>query len=58
VERVYKPAWELDRILGYFREERGKQFDPDITDVFFGNLDEILTIRDAFPESEEAARSA
>ncbi|HNR29474.1 MAG TPA: response regulator [Candidatus Hydrogenedentes bacterium] len=53
VERVYKPAWELDRILGYFREERGKQFDPDLTDVFFANLEEILAIRDAFPEAEE-----
>ncbi len=50
VERVYKHAWALDKILDYFREMRGQQFDPDITDVFFANLDEILAIRDAFPE--------
>lgn len=54
VERVYKAAWELDRILGYFREERGKQFDPDLVDVFFANLEEILNVRDAFPETEES----
>ena len=53
VERVYKPAWELDRILGYFREERSRQFDPEIVDVFFANLEEVLSIRDAFPEAEE-----
>lgn len=53
VKRVYKPAWELDRILDYFREERGKHFDPELIDVFFANLEEILHIRDDFPEMEE-----
>ncbi|MBI2431487.1 MAG: HD domain-containing protein [Candidatus Hydrogenedentes bacterium] len=50
VERVYKKAWELQRILEFFHEERGKHFDPELVDVFFANLEEILTIRDAFPE--------
>jgi response regulator RpfG family c-di-GMP phosphodiesterase len=50
VERVYKKAWELEKILEFFREERGKHFDPEILDVFFANLEELLTIRDAFPE--------
>lgn len=53
VKRVYKPAWELDRILALFREERGTHFDPELVEVFFANLEEILTIRDAFPEAEE-----
>src|SRR5690606_7841015 len=44
VKRVYKDAWELDRILDLFKQERGKQFDPDITDVFFDSLNEILEI--------------
>ena len=52
VARVYKEAWELDRILDLFREERGKQFDPDITDVFFDSLDEILAIRDSLSDIE------
>jgi len=50
VERVYKKAWELDSILEFFQEERGKHFDPGIVDVFFASLDEILAIRDAFPQ--------
>lgn len=45
VKRVYKEAWDLERILDLFREERGLQFDPDILDIFFENLDEILAIR-------------
>ncbi|MBX3179459.1 MAG: response regulator [Candidatus Hydrogenedentes bacterium] len=50
VKRVYKDAWDLDRILALFREERGRQFDPEITDVFFENLDEILAIRAALAD--------
>ncbi len=52
VKRVYKEAWELDRILDLFREEQGKQFDPEITDVFFDSLDEILAIRDSLSDIE------
>lgn len=51
VERVYKKAWELDRILDYFKEQRGKHFDPELLDVFFANLEEIIQIRNAFPET-------
>lgn len=45
-ERVYKPAWSLDRILALFREERGKHFDPAIVDIFFAKLPELLRIKD------------
>ena len=58
VQRVYKDAWELDRILAYFREQRGKQFDPELVDVFFANIEEILAIRDAFPEHVKMAAIA
>ncbi len=51
VKRVYKEAWGLDRILDLFREERGEHFDPELTDIFFDQLDEILEIRDTFPET-------
>ncbi len=38
VDRVYRKAWDLDRILGLFREERGKSFDPELTDVFLATV--------------------
>lgn len=50
VTRVYKKAWPLDRILEYFHEQRGKQFDPDITDAFFENIERFIEVRDAFPD--------
>ena len=45
-ERVYKPAWPLDRIEKLFREERGRHFDPTIVDVFFDLLPQLVEIRD------------
>ncbi len=50
VRRSYKEAWEIERILAYFKEQRGTQFDARLVDIFFENLDEIIAIRDAFPE--------
>jgi response regulator RpfG family c-di-GMP phosphodiesterase len=49
-ERVYKHAWELDKILEYFREQRGQHFDPRLVDIFFACLDDLLIIRDEYPE--------
>jgi putative two-component system response regulator len=45
-DRVYKKAWEDDKIFELFKEEKGKHFDPKLVDVFFQNIDEILAIRD------------
>jgi putative two-component system response regulator len=53
-DRVYKKAWSLDRILELFNAERGKQFDPDIADVFLKNLDDFLAVKEAYPDGEIA----
>jgi len=45
-ERVYKPAWPLERIEKLFREERGRHFDPVVVDVFFRELPKLLEIRE------------
>ncbi|MEF3302742.1 HD domain-containing phosphohydrolase [Paenibacillus sp. GYB003] len=49
-DRVYKKAWELDRILNLFKEERGEHFDPDVVDVFFERLPAILKARDEYAD--------
>ncbi len=46
-DRVYKKAWEDERIFNLFKEERGEHFDPNLIDIFFEHLDEFLTIRDS-----------
>ena len=44
-ERVYKKAWSNEKIFELFREERGKQFDPKLIDIFFEHVDEFIEIR-------------
>lgn len=49
-DRVYKEAWENERIFEYFKEQKGKQFDPKLVDLFFENLDNFLEIRNDFKD--------
>jgi len=41
-ERVYKSAWPLEKILKMFEEEKGKQFDPQLMQIFLDNLELFL----------------
>ena len=36
--RSYKEPWPLPRILDYYRQERGKHFDPDLCDFFLDGM--------------------
>ncbi|MCX7923068.1 MAG: DUF3369 domain-containing protein [Clostridia bacterium] len=49
-ERVYKKAWDLDRIIELFKEERGKHFDPELIDIFFDNLSKIIQVKDSLAD--------
>ncbi len=49
-DRVYKKAWEIDRIVEYMKAESGKQFDPKLMKIFLKNLDKFLVIRDKFKD--------
>jgi len=49
-DRCYKKAWELDRIIELFKEERGEQFDPKLIDLFLENLDKFLEIRESLKD--------
>ncbi len=49
-DRVYKEAWCDEKIFEYFHEQREKQFDPHLVDVFFENLDEFLAVREEFKD--------
>ncbi len=44
--RVYKKAWEDEKIFAFFAEEKGKHFDPRLIEIFFSHLDEFLAIRE------------
>ena len=49
-DRCYKKAWPLDDILNYFKEQKGKHFDPYLVDIFMENLDSFLKIRDKYKD--------
>lgn len=50
VDRPYKNAWSIDRILEYLKAERGRMFDPRLVDVFFLQIDEILSVTQSISE--------
>ncbi|MDR6878963.1 HD domain-containing phosphohydrolase [Bacillus sp. 3255] len=52
-ERVYKKAWELERILQLFREERGEHFDPAVVDTFFQQLPDLLRVREQYADTAQ-----
>ncbi len=49
-ERVYKAAWNDEKIFTLFQEERGKHFDPRLVDIFFEHREMFLHIRDTLKD--------
>lgn len=48
--RVYKAAMSAEEALEILKEGKGKHFDPDLLDVFFGSLDQILVLKSKFAD--------
>lgn len=48
--RVYKKAWPINEVVDYIKQQRGAQFDPLLVDIFLENVDEIMRIRESYPE--------
>jgi len=47
-KRHYKNSWPTEETLSLIKSERGKQFDPQLVDLFLENLNEILKIRERY----------
>ena len=43
--RCYKPAWPNHEVLKYFADERGKKFDPELTDIVLNQFQSLLDVR-------------
>lgn len=43
-KRVYKDAMPIDQVKEIIASERGRQFDPDATDVFLASFSEFASI--------------
>jgi response regulator RpfG family c-di-GMP phosphodiesterase len=51
--RVYKEAWEEADILETMEQSSGKQFDPELIEVFLSSIDVLRTIQQRYPDQEE-----
>lgn len=49
-DRVYKKKWPLEKIIEHFKEQKAKEFDPELVDIFLENLDEFLIIKDKYED--------
>jgi len=47
--RVYKEAWELERVVEWVTAQSGSHFDPAVVAAFRASLDEFAAIVEAFP---------
>jgi len=47
--RAYKAAWPEQRILDYFKEQRGRQFDPRLVDLLLDNWSAVQSLRGVSP---------
>ena len=51
-DRVYRPAFSIDEAISMIRRDRGTHFDPFLVDVFLDSIDDIVKIREEFPEPD------
>jgi len=48
--RCYKEAWDEEEVLDTIRAEAGKQFDPELVEIFLCCLDSFQQIRKLYPD--------
>ncbi len=49
-KRVYKKAWNEEDVLALIKQQAGKQFDPELVEIFFTRLNVIRSIRERYSE--------
>lgn len=47
-KRVYKEAWDIQKVYEYLQENSGTQFDPTLVDIFLSSKDTVEAIRKAY----------
>lgn len=48
--RVYKPALPVAEVLCILKQGRGKEFDPQLVELFLDSVDEVLLIKDRYAD--------
>ena len=50
--RPYKDPYPVDKACEIIKEGRGRHFDPDLTDLFFKNLDDFVKLKAEWSDQE------
>jgi HD-GYP domain-containing protein (c-di-GMP phosphodiesterase class II) len=48
--RIYKAAWNEDRVLEEIGQSSGNHFDPEVTDAFFSCIDVLKSVTKRYPD--------
>ncbi|MBW2347852.1 MAG: GAF domain-containing protein [Deltaproteobacteria bacterium] len=56
--RVYKEAWDEDRILEEMEKGAGTHFDPEVVEAFFDSLDVLKSIAQRYPDEVSDTETA
>ena len=51
-ERPYKKAWSVEAAVQLLREQSGRHFDPELVELFLGQLPAILEIKERWAERD------
>ena len=49
-KRCYKDPWPMEDILTYFKEQRGKHFEPRLVDFLLGNIEKFKLILEIYKD--------
>ncbi len=52
-KRVYKEAWQHDKVVDLIKSEKGEHFDPDIVDAFLRVQNKFYEIKEKYCDEEE-----
>lgn len=52
-ERVYKEAWNESQVLDIMEKEAGRQFDPELVEIFFSSLNVLRSIQERYRDKTE-----
>ena len=52
-KRMYKEAWPEDRVLTEMKVNAGKQFDPELIEILFEQIEEIRAASARYESAED-----
>lgn len=56
-KRPYKKPWPVEDVIEYFKEEKGKIFEPKLVDIFVENIDLLEQIRSGFSDEHSDSKT-